>query len=273
MKKHLVLFLCLLVFSAMTGCVVGVQTEPIAVYRPAPAYVEPAPAQEPVASVESPGMGQVGEAPPPIDIAEPEMVVVPSGNEYVYMVPNVAGVYFYGGSWYRYYGGGWYSATVWGGPWVGIGVAPGVVVAIDPFYPFYLPVGYFRIGWWDFHNHWRGWGSGHYWHSRPWFKHEMRADVRSHRMSQIRSDRSRGIDRSKVGRTGSSGGVSKTGTVGKTGKVGKTGTVGKTGKIGKTGTVGKTGSLNKTGTKTMSKTSGKSQAVQHGSQHSGQHNK
>jgi hypothetical protein len=198
------------------------------------------------------------------------MVVVPSGNEYVYMVPNVAGVYFYGGGWYRYYGGGWYSATVWGGPWVGIGVAPGVVVAIDPFYPFYLPAGYFRIGWWDFHNHWGAWGSGHYWHSRPWFQHEMRADVRSHRMSQIRADRAKGIDRSKVGRTGGRGGVSKTGNFSKTGKTG-TQKVTKTGtqKVTKTGTqkVTKTGNM-----KPMSKTGSKPQGAHHTAEH-GQHTK
>ena len=188
MKKLLVLSLfCLFAYSVTAGCVATVSVPP-----PEPVVYVPAPAPVAVVAVA---------APPPIEIQEPEMVVVPSGNEYVYMVPNVAGVYFYGGGWYRYYGGGWFRASVWGAPWVGIAIAPPVVVAIDPFYPFYLPVGYFRIGWGDFHGHWRSWGSSRHWHNNPYFRNEMRADVRSARMNQIRADRSRGIDRSKMGST------------------------------------------------------------------------
>jgi hypothetical protein len=185
MKRIFVLpFFCLLVLSVSAGCVarVGVVAEPVVVAGPAPVVVAaPAPAVEVAV-----------EAPPPIAIAEPEMVVVPSGNEYVYMVPNVAGVYFYGGGWYRYYGGAWFGATVWGGPWVGIAVAPPIVVAIDPFFPFYLPVGYFHIGWGDFHSHWRSWGHDRHWHNHPQFRNEMRRDVRSARINQIRSDRNTG---------------------------------------------------------------------------------
>jgi hypothetical protein len=186
MKKSVALWiLCIAVSFFVTGCVVAVgpQPEPVA----AVAVEGPPP---PEAQVE------VG-APPPLGISEPELVVVPSGDDYVYMIPNVAGVYFYNGIWYRNYGGGWYTASIYNGPWVGIAAAPGVVIGIDPFYPFYLPVGYYRIGWWDFHRHWRSWGHGHHWHNQRWFKNEMRSDVRHNRMNRIKQDRLRGIDRSK----------------------------------------------------------------------------
>ena len=46
-------------------------------------------------------MAQAGpvaaEAPPPLEVQNPEMVVVPSGDSYVYMVPNTYGVYFHNG--------------------------------------------------------------------------------------------------------------------------------------------------------------------------------
>jgi hypothetical protein len=194
-------FFCLLVVSVTAGCVARVgyvaPAPAVVVAAPAPAVVVAAPAPAPVAEV-------AVEAPPPIAIAEPELVVVPGGNEYVYMVPNVAGVYFYNGLWYRYYGGAWFSASVWGTPWIGIAAAPGIVIGIDPFYPFYLPVGYFRIGWGDFHSHWRSWGHDHYWHNNTQFRHEMRSDVRNARMNRINQDRRTG----KISRFDNSGKVS-----------------------------------------------------------------
>jgi hypothetical protein len=233
MKKLVVLSLfCLLAYAVTAGCVATVSAPApyVAVSAPAP-YVAAGPA--PVAEV-------AVEPPPAITVQEPEMVVVPSGNEYVYMTPAVAGVYFYGGGWYRYYNGGWFSATVWGGPWVGIAVAPPVVVAIDPLYALYLPVGYLRIGWGDFHSHWRGWGHSHHWHGQSWYKHEMRRDVRANRMSHIRADRAKGLHKNTLGHKS----FSKTGPS----KFNKTGTS----KFNKTGTT----KFNKTGTKTMQKSGG-----------------
>jgi hypothetical protein len=270
MKRIIALpFFCLLVLAVSAGCVarVGyVAPQPVYVAQQ-PVYV--APAAEPVAVVESPGMGQIGEVPPPIDIAEPELVVVPSGNEYVYMVPNVAGVYFYGGGWYRYYGGSWFSASVWGGPWVGIGVAPGVVVGIDPFYPFYLPAGYFRIGWGDFHSHWRSWGHDHHWHNNAHFKREMRSDVRQARMSRINADRRTG-NISKFDRTGKVAGQRGQTFKSQQGMRGQQGLKGQQTLRGQQGQQGlKQRSNIKPQTKTLSKPQGKPQS--HGGQQGGQH--
>jgi hypothetical protein len=195
MKKSVVLWiLCVSVPFFATGCVVAVDAPP-----PGAVVVAPGPPPGPGEYVEGPPPAAevTVEAPPVLDVQDPELVVVPSGDAYVYMMPSVAGVYFYDGFWYRYYGGAWFRAGIYNGPWVGIAVAPPLVVAIDPFYPFYLPAGYFRIGWGDFHHHWRDWGHNHHWHHNPHFRHEMRRDVRNSRMRQIRSDRSRGIDRSK----------------------------------------------------------------------------
>lgn len=186
MKKSVALWiLCIAVSFFVSGCVVAVSPEPQPV-AVAPVYGPP----PPEAQVE------VG-APPPLEISDPTLVVVPSGDAYVYMIPNVAGVYFYEGFWYRTYGGAWFRAGMYNGPWIGIAGAPGVVIGVDPFYPFYLPAGYFTIGWWDFHHHWRDWGHRRHWHSHHHFRNEMRRDVRQHRLNQIRSDRLKGIDRSR----------------------------------------------------------------------------
>jgi hypothetical protein len=131
-------------------------------------------------------------APPPLEVQNPEMVVVPSGNSYVYMVPNTYGVYFHNGFWFRYYNGVWFRSTVYNSGWVVVrpALVPRVVIGVYPEYAMYLPTGYFRIGWGDFYGHWRGWGRSHYWHNQPWFKREMRADIRRDRMRHI--DRQRG---------------------------------------------------------------------------------
>jgi hypothetical protein len=132
--------------------------------------------------------------PPILEMQEPELVVVPSEDAYVYMIPTIAGVYFYDGYWYRYYEGAWFRADIYNGPWIGIAVAPTVIVGIDPFYPFYLPAGYYRIGYTDFHAHWRGWGHDRHWHNHAWFKHEMKPLVKTERLNSIKADRSKGID-------------------------------------------------------------------------------
>jgi len=129
--------------------------------------------------------------PPPLEVQTPEMVVVPSGSAYVYMVPNVYGVYFYNGFWFRYYNGIWFRSAVYNSGWVVVrpALVPRVVIGVYPEYAMYLPVGYYRIGWGDFHHHWRDWGHNHHWHHQPWFKREMRRDVRLDRQRHIQRDR------------------------------------------------------------------------------------
>jgi hypothetical protein len=148
---------------------------------PPPAVVVEAPAP-------APPVEAVQEAPPPLEVQNPEMVVVPSGDSYVYMVPNVYGVYFTNGFWYRYYNGLWFRSTVYNSGWVMVGprYVPSVVIGVYPEYALYLPAGYFRIGWGDFHHHWRSWGPRH-WHGHAWFKNERR----------FHRDRLRHIDRQR----------------------------------------------------------------------------
>jgi hypothetical protein len=108
--------------------------------------------------------------------AAPDMVVVPGGNAYVYMIPNVYGVYFYDGFWFRYHNGFWFRSIAWNGVWapVQIGIVPGVVIGLAPDYALYLPAGYYHIPFGHFHSHWRAWGHNHHWHNHGWFKNQMK---------------------------------------------------------------------------------------------------
>jgi hypothetical protein len=130
----------------------------------------------PVVTVEAAAPEVVPPAPLQLQTA-PEMVVVPSGNAYVYMVPNVYGVYFYEGAWFRYHNGFWFRSGAWNGIWapVQIGIVPGVIIGLAPDYALRLPVGYYRIPFGHFHTHWRSWGHSHHWHGHSWFKHQMKS--------------------------------------------------------------------------------------------------
>jgi len=65
--------------------------------------------------------------PPPLVFpAPPDVVVVPSETSDVYLVPNTAGLYFYGGHWYRFYGDHWFRASLYSGPWVTLKIVSGV---------------------------------------------------------------------------------------------------------------------------------------------------
>jgi hypothetical protein len=181
MKKLFVLSLfCLFAYSVTAGCVATVSVPP----------------PEPVVMVEAPAPAVAGEvaiaAPPALEIQEPELVVVPSGDAYVYMVPNVYGVYFYDGLWYRNYNGFWFRSNVYNGAWIGVNAAivPGFVIGVAPEYAMVLPVGYYHIPYGVFYSGWRGWGNSHHWHGQSWYKNEMRPDVRRDRLSHI--DRQRG---------------------------------------------------------------------------------
>ena len=146
--------------------------------------------------------------PPVLTVQNPELVVVPSGEAQVYMVPNMTGVYFYGGSWYRYHHGVWFRAASYNEPWVFVEspVVPSFVVGISPFYAFYLPRGYHRIHYGEFHSHWRTWDREKHWHNERWFKNERRAEVRqaherqAHaRMEKDRHQRQERVKADKVG--------------------------------------------------------------------------
>jgi hypothetical protein len=120
------------------------------------------------------------ETPPaPLDVAEPDMVALPSGDAQVYMLSNTAGVYFYGGYWYRYHHGVWFRARMHNVPWgyIHAALVPGFVIEIPPAYPLYLPAGYYRIPYRDFDSQWRSWDRDRRWQKEGWFQNERRADV------------------------------------------------------------------------------------------------
>jgi hypothetical protein len=115
--------------------------------------------------------------PPPLEfVAPPDVVVVPSGGTDVYLVPGTAGLYFYGGYWYRFHGGYWFRAGAYSAPWVPIQVSlvPSHVVVIPPDYILNMPPGYHRIHYNDFHSHWNDWGRTKHWHNQNWYKDHSR---------------------------------------------------------------------------------------------------
>ncbi len=119
--------------------------------------------------------------PPPLTFAgPPDVVVVPSGNAYVYMVPDVPGLYFYNNYWYRFHGNHWYRSSIYSGPWVYVEThrVPRFVVNVPPDYYRHLPPGYYRIHYDDLHRHWRGWDRDRHWNRYDWYKHEYREHER-----------------------------------------------------------------------------------------------
>ena len=111
--------------------------------------------------------------PPPLEFpAPPDVVVVPSEQSDVYLVPGTVGLYFFGGFWYRLHEGYWFRAVNYGGPWVNIVevAVPRPIVVIPPDYILGLPPGYHRIRYGEFHTHWRDWGRSHYWGRQPWYR-------------------------------------------------------------------------------------------------------
>jgi hypothetical protein len=130
--------------------------------------------------------------PPPVEFEEaPDVVVVPSGTSYIYMVPDTPGFYFYNGNWYRNYRGAWFRSRSYDGPWgfVDASFVPRVVVDVPLEYVFFLPANYHRIHYRDLHRSWRSWDQGRHWNRQAWFKHELRDDIRRERFSRIRAER------------------------------------------------------------------------------------
>lgn len=134
-------------------------------------------------------------APPPLEMtAPPDVVVVPSEqypNQYVYMVPEMEGVYFYQGAWYRSYNGTWYTAPAYNAIWTPIEVAivPPVIVSVPREYVLFLPNGYYRIHYADYHEHWKAWERERRWEKQNWYRNELRAEVRQERMAHIEARR------------------------------------------------------------------------------------
>ena len=130
-------------------------------------------------------------APPPVEQynAQPDLIVIPSGGQYVYMMPGTEGMYFYQGIWYRYYQGYWYSAPLRSRAWVKVQIAavPRVIIAVPPTYPLYVPAGYYRIHYADFAVHWKEWERSRNWDRQPWYRAEVSA--RQARINSIERDR------------------------------------------------------------------------------------
>jgi hypothetical protein len=119
--------------------------------------------------------------PPPLEFAEaPDVVVVPSGTAYVYMVPDTPGLYFYNNYWYRFYGDHWYRSGIYNGPWVYIQTrrVPRFILDVPPVYYRHLPPDYNRIHYGDLHRHWRTWERGRHWNRYDWYKREFREHER-----------------------------------------------------------------------------------------------
>lgn len=122
----------------------------------------------------------IGVALPPLAFAGPPEVVVVPGAAYVYMVPDVVGLYFYHGFWYRTHEGRWYRSTLYGGPWTYIvrTRVPRVTVNVPPDYFIHFPAGYHRIPYRDLHRNWRVWDNRRHWNRYDWYKNEFREHER-----------------------------------------------------------------------------------------------
>jgi hypothetical protein len=114
--------------------------------------------------------------PPLVFAAPPDVVVVPSGESYVYMVPDTPGVYFYGGYWYRSYGDRWYRSDAYNGRWAYVRSSriPRFIRDVPPDYYRRLPRGYQRIHYGDLHRDWRKWDRDRHWNRQDWYKNEVR---------------------------------------------------------------------------------------------------
>lgn len=126
--------------------------------------------------------------------APPDLIIVPSGAEYVYMVPDMSGVYFYRGAWYRYYENTWFRASVYDGAWAAIAVSavPAAIVKVPPEYPFYVPEDYYRIKNHDALVRWKEWERIRHWNHFDWYKSESKPDVIEERHREIEKERTGG---------------------------------------------------------------------------------
>lgn len=110
----------------------------------------------------------------------PDVVVVPSGDAYVYMVPDTPGLYFYDNYWYRYDRDRWYRSRTYNGSWayIDFDLVPGYILDVPPDYYLRLPRGYHRIHYRDFNRHWRNWDRERYWNRYDWYNRQHREHER-----------------------------------------------------------------------------------------------
>ena len=120
--------------------------------------------------------------------APPDMVVVPSGEAYIYMVPGTIGLYFYDNWWYRFDDGHWFRSRTYNGRWAYVERhrIPRYVIDVPPDYYSRLPRGYHRIPYGDFHSHWRSWDRDRHWNRYEWYKREHREHMRSRELHHER---------------------------------------------------------------------------------------
>jgi hypothetical protein len=148
-------------------------------------------------TVPPPGNSEVNDysaSPPPLDFSgPPDVVVVPSGDASIYMVPNMTGVYFYNDNWYRYYGKRWYRSNMYNGTWTYLesSIVPMVILNVSPEYPRYLPHNYHRIHYNEFHDNWRTWDHDRHWQRQSWYQNESKKEVQNERHSQLERERMR----------------------------------------------------------------------------------
>ena len=170
MKKVVALSVSLMLLFAFTiGC------KPAETPKPETPAEVPAPGTPD--EVPAPGTSAKTPAPAPAPgtpAGPPDVVVVPSGTSYVYMVPDVRGLYFYYGYWYLFYEGYWYRSAMYSGPWIYIqtAIVPLVVVNIPLDYIYYIPSGYHRIHYRDLFRNWLTWDHSRYWNKYDWYKNE-----------------------------------------------------------------------------------------------------
>ena len=122
----------------------------------------------------------IGIPPPLVFTTPPDVMVVPSGAAYVYMVPGMPGLYFYNSFWYRFYGGHWYWAHTYNGRWsyIETHLVPRYISDVPPDYYRYLPPRYHRIHYNDFHRDWYRWDKSRHWDRYDWYKREYREHER-----------------------------------------------------------------------------------------------
>lgn len=132
---------------------------------------------------------------PPLQFrTAPDVVVVPSGDADIYMVPGTPGLYFYDGYWYRVHEDRWFRSRAYNGRWAYVRpeIVPGVVVGISPEYSLHLPPDYMRIRFGNFKRNWRSWERDRHWNRYDWYRNERREDIRRERMSHIEREREAG---------------------------------------------------------------------------------
>lgn len=132
----------------------------------------------------------IGIPPPLVFTGPPDVVVVPSGPAYVYMVPGRPGLYFYNNFWYRFHGGHWYWAHIYNGRWsyIETHLVPRFIIDVPPNYYHYLPPRYLRIHFSDLDRNWYRWDKSRHWDRYDWYRREYREHERRRHAKDFHRD-------------------------------------------------------------------------------------